>query len=118
MNGVCEIQIGNKKHPLKFGMVAIEEFSRLLSDNPSTNANKTMVELIFAGLMNHAIMNRKPVMPFNEVYELVENFNDEPDAIDQYTAVFNCFQESKHGANWMEAIENINKESKKKATVK
>lgn len=109
MNGVCEMRIAGKVYPLKFGIVAVEEFSRLCSDNVSKNANKAMIELIYSGLFNHAIANRLPAKSFSEVYDLVEEFNNEDDAADQIEKIWETFNQSKYGSEWLKKIEGLAK---------
>ncbi len=109
MNGICEIKVKDKTYPIKFGMVAVEEFGRMCKNNVSENSNKIMVELIYAGMFNHAIANRLVAPSFQYVYDLVEEFNEENDCADQYDKVWTCFNESKHGSEWLKVVTDLAK---------
>lgn len=111
MNGICELRIGSSIYALKFGMIAVEEISNRLLSNPEslTNRTKMMIDIIYSGMMNNSIMKSLPVLAYDKVYELYESLSDEQDNSEQIENIWKCFEESKHGAKWREAIASLNK---------
>lgn len=112
MNGLCEIRVQGKVYPLQYGMVAIEYIDKHIFN---TEGNATMgVHMIYAGMLNYAFANEKPAPSFKEVYDLCELFDEEKDNKEQGAKVSKCFNESRHGAKWVQAVKKANKELKKK----
>jgi len=108
-NGICSIRVKGTEHPLYFGMLAIEEVSSRLGDNPSSNLVKIVTDMVYGGMCNHAFRNDRPFPTYESVADLVEELFDEEDSNEQYMALDTCFRESKHGSKWMQKMEELKK---------
>lgn len=108
MNGICELRVDGKVYPLKFGMLAIEELEKRVITNHVSSNIKGAVDLIYAGMMNYAIVKEKKVPSYEEVYNLLEA-NTSPDFEAQIQAAWECFNESKYGSDWIKKMETLKK---------
>lgn len=104
MNGVAEITVGGKIIKLRFGMVASEEFSKRIFNYQTENASKLSVDLVYSGMLNHAVANSLPIPDYSEVYDLCEEFNGQQDVKEQMEKVWAVFSESKHGSKWLDMV--------------
>lgn len=108
-NGMTKITVGGKEYPLRFGRAAVEEMSRRSAENLSANRVKMFTDLVFSGMMNNAIANDLPFPSYPEAYEMVEEFQDEPDASEQQNEIWGVFEQSRWGAEWLTKLEEVKK---------
>lgn len=108
-NGVAQIKVGGKTTPLLFGRAAAQEMSNRTIDKLSGNSVKLLVDLVYSGMLNHAIKNDFPFPLYSEVYDLIEEFEDEEDAVEQEELLWETFQASRWGSEWAKVIEEAKK---------
>lgn len=108
-NGIAEITVGGEKIPLLFGRAAAQEMSNRSIENLSGNEIKLLTDLVYSGMLNHAIANDFPFPKYNETYSLVERFADEENAFEQQESIWETFQASRWGSEWAKAIEGAKK---------
>jgi predicted RNA methylase len=109
MNGICELRVDSKVYPLKFGMIAIEELERRMIVNHVASNIKAVVDLIYAGMLNYAIVKEQQVPLYAQVYELIEEQNSDADFDQQINAAWVCFNESRFGSDWIKKMEALKK---------
>lgn len=108
-NGKTIITVGGKEYLLHFGRAAVEEMSHRAADRLTPNRIKMFTDLIYSGMMNSAIATDTPFPSYPEVYELIEDFQDEEDASEQQTKIWNVFEQSRWGAEWIKKLEETKK---------
>lgn len=112
-NGIAQIKVGGEIYPLLFGRAAVQEMSDRSVNNLSSNGVKLLVDLVFSGMMNHNIKFDLPRVEYSEVYELVENFADEEDAKEQEKKLWEIFEASRWGSQWVNELNEIKKKVQK-----
>lgn len=114
-NGRFDIVIGTgkeaKTYPLLFGLAAVREMARRSIEGFTANEIKVFTDLVYAGTMNYAISQDLPFPAYGEIYQMVEEFQEQEDATEQFNAMWEVFNASKFGSKWLETVE----EAKKKA---
>lgn len=113
MNGITEITVGGEKYPLLYGRAAAEEIAIRIGRSFTANSFKNNLDLIYAGLLNHAIKHDNPIPEYEEVYSLVEAFHDEEDAKEQIEKISGVYAESKWGRDFLSALEEAKKKVEK-----
>ena len=108
-NGNCVMKIGDMVYPLFFGRMAVEEFAKRTETTLSDNAVKLATDLIYAGFVNFQTRQNLPMSSYEEVYDLAEEFFDQPDAKEQFERIDECFFQSKYGSKYKERIEDLKK---------
>lgn len=108
-NGIAQIKVGGEIYPLLFGRAAVQEMSDRSVNNLSSNGVKLLVDLVFSGMMNHNIKFDLPRVEYSDVYELVENFADEEDAKEQEKKLWEIFEASRWGSQWVNELNEIKK---------
>jgi len=99
MNGVAKVTIKGKEYPLKFGVQAMLVYEEEVNKNPlvegvAAGMAATCI-VLYAGLIGNSIRSRQPVMPFEEVYDLMyDGLALEPDFNTQVTRMWDVFNES------------------------
>lgn len=114
-NGRYDLVVGTgenaRTYPLLFGMAAVREMARRTMDGFTANEIKLVTDLIYSGSLNYAISQDLPFPTYGEIYSLVEEFQEQEDATQQFDRMWEVFNTSKFGAKWIETVE----EAKKKA---
>lgn len=114
-NGRCEIKVGEgaeeRTFPLLFGLAAVREMARRTVEGFTANEIKVLTDLVYAGRMNAAIADDLPFPSYGECYALIEEFQSRADATEQFDRVWEVFNTSKFGAEWLKTVD----EAKKKA---
>lgn len=108
-NGIAQIKVGGETYPLLFGRAAVQEMSDRSVNNLSSNGVKLLADLVFSGIMNHNIKFDLPRVEYSDVYELVENFADEEDAKEQEKKLWEIFEASRWGSQWVNELNEIKK---------
>lgn len=108
-NGIAEIRVNGNVHQLLFGRAAVQEMSDRSITNLSSNGTKLLTDLIYSGLMNHNIKFDLPRVEYSDVYDLVEQFADEEDASDQEKKLWETFEASRWGSQWVDELNKIKK---------
>ena len=114
-NGFCEIKVGKgeseRTYPLLFGLAATREMARRTVEGMTANEIKVLTDLVYSGSMNHAIASDLPFPSYSEVYGIVEEFQEREDATEQFDRIWETFNASKFGSQWIKTVD----EAKKKA---
>lgn len=116
MNGRITIELAGSDTPLTFGMMAVEEFGNRQAIG-STGWAKLMTDLVYAGYCNEEILNgRNPAMDYRAIAEATEEliFAKSPVLND----VYQCFENSKAGAELLGNVKKKVEEPPKVKTVK
>lgn len=108
-NGITKITIGGEQYPLRFGRAAVEEMSRRSGENLSVNATKMLTDLVFSGMLNHSLAKDEQLPSYPDVYELIEAFQDEEDSSEQYAHLWETFEKSRWGSEWMSKLDDVKK---------
>lgn len=108
-NGRAQITVEGVIHPLLFGRAAVQEMSNRSIANPSANGVKLLVDLVYSGMLNDAIFTDLPYPVYSDVYLLVEKFADEEDAQEQEKLLWESFEASRFGAEWVKNIQEAKK---------
>lgn len=108
-NGYIDIKIGAETYGLFFGRQSVEEFARRTEKYLSDNSFKIATDMVFSGMANYATKHELPVLPYEQVYDLMEEFSDQEDYNAQYAKVAETFWESKYGSDYREKLEELKK---------
>ena len=102
-----DISVKGHKHTLIFGRPAAEEITRrLLNEKRLSGTNFNVLHvLIYSGLLNNAIYQDEDYPIWAEVYELSEDFHDEPDSMEQYNALYDVFENSRWGREVIDSLD-------------
>jgi len=102
MNGRITIELGGLKTPLTFGMLAIEEFGNRQA-NGGSGWSKLITDLIYAGYSNDEIAEgRNPSRSYRDISDdVAQLIIDKSDVLGK---VYQCFEESKAGAQLVEEV--------------
>lgn len=111
MNGYCTLKVEGVEYTLYFGRQAVEEFGRRTEKYLTDNSFKIAVDMVFAGIANNSTKQELPVIPYAEVYELMEKLadTDKENYQTQFTEISNCFWESKYGAEYAKHLKDLKK---------
>lgn len=112
-NGIAQIKVGGEIHSLLFGRAAVQEMSNRSIKNLTDNSAKLLTDLVFSGIMNHNIKYDLPRVEYSDVYDLVENFADEEDAKEQEKKLWETFEASRWGSQWVDELNEIKKKVQK-----
>ena len=108
-NGLVEITVKGKKHLLRFSYPACMDFEIRVFKNPSSNNGKMFIDLIYSGMLGDALRNEKPEPAYPEVYDLADKLTEEDNFQEQQAKVWEAYNQSKWGKEWMAKIEAFNK---------
>lgn len=102
-----DISVKGQKYTLIFGRPAAEEITRrLLNEKRLSGTNFNVLHvLIYSGLLNNAIYQDEDYPIWAEVYELSEDFHDEPDSMEQYNALYDVFENSRWGREVIDSLD-------------
>src|SRR6478736_1288909 len=114
MNGVVEITVKKKKHILRFGYHGCMELELRLSKNPDENSAKTVTDLVYSGLYGESMRSEMPKPAYIDVCDLVDNLSEQDDYSDQIQKVWDCYNESKWGKEFVAKLEALRLEELKK----
>lgn len=109
MNGVVEITVKKKKHILRFGYHGCMEFEQRIFKNPTQNQGKMLTDLVFSGIYGECMRSEKPMPIYEEVYDLVDLLSEEKDYSDQMQKVWDCYNQSKWGKEYVEKLAELGK---------
>lgn len=109
MNGIVEITVKKKKHILRFGMQGCFEFQTRVFKNPTQNQGKLLTDLIYSGIYGECMANEQPAPDYKEVFELFNDFSEEDNYSEQLDKVWECFNLSKWGRDYMKAVTELGK---------
>jgi hypothetical protein len=111
---------GGKTLELCFGMVATEEFVRVVSeqtkpvdgeeDSPIVNGGTiATINIVYCGAYNACVNNRKRPVPYKIIAEIVETLYDTPEGISQIAEMYELYNESRFGRNVATITDGIKK---------
>lgn len=112
-NGMAEITVAGVKYPLLFARLAVQEMTTRSLTNPSGNPVLLLINLIHSGLLNHAVFTDSVHPLYPETYLLVDMFAEEEDAKEQEQKLWNIFESSRWGADWVAKLEEAKKKMDK-----
>lgn len=108
-NGMAEITVGGVKYPLLFGRASVQEMSDRCLIDMTGNSVVLLANLVYSGRMNYNKSESQPIVSYKEIWNLVEEFADEPDAQEQEKLLWEIFETSKHGSKWVTELAEIKK---------
>lgn len=112
MNNATQIEWADGSiQGLHFGMIAWEEFTTLAIGQQSLNNSLQMGNIIYAGAVNYALINRKPSPEYPDIIDKVEDMlmNDE-----YAKRLLNCievYHTSKFGKKVTETVDTLKKKA-------
>lgn len=113
MNGVVEITITKGElegvHKLLYGMMGCMEFERVSFINPTDNQGKMFTDLIYGGIYGERMRSQKPMIKYEEVAHLVDEFANEDNYSQQVEAIWIAYNESKWGKDFQKRMAELAK---------
>lgn len=95
-NGRHIIEVKGVKYPLYFNMPACEEFTKRISKHKNSYIEfKTVLDLVYCGMLGHAISSGEPIPEYSEAYEVTDGLYDEPNFDKQISRANSIFVSSK-----------------------
>jgi len=112
MNNNTEITlVDGSKLGLCFGMIANEEFMRLIMDQASQNVTLQSCNIIYAGAYNYAVNKRTKSPDYEFIVDQVEELYTTEEGIKQISDVYEVFNDSRFGKNLLKSVETIKKKA-------
>lgn len=115
-NGICFIKVKGIEYPLYFNRMAIQEVAMRTEAATSPNDFKVTVDLVYGGMCAYNYSKDLPYPKFSDVYQIVEDFYEEEDCVEQLSEINKCFVESKYGKEYLSAFSDIKKKLSKLKT--
>lgn len=123
MNGIYEIEIDEVKTVLHFNLFGVNEFQRRMVNFPSSDNIKVLTDLLYGGIYGNTMSKGMAVPLYETANDLMEVIMAMPNKALITENIWNTFNESNHGADFMAKIKAINEaidknsdEVKKKAS--
>jgi len=72
MNNNTEIQLGEKKYNITFGMTSFFTLANKSQERNDNNFVRHAANIIYSGIDNWCVVNEKPSPKYGEIYEAVD----------------------------------------------
>lgn len=112
MNGIIKIKVAKKDYILRFSYLACQDFEKRIFKHPSSNNVKLLTDLVYSGIYGEAVRNDEVMPLYSAAYDIIEDMSAQKDFKDLSDAIFECYNKSKYGSEFVKRIEEYSQKKK------